>query len=163
FALPTFCPSTIVRRRLGATRPGRACGGGVGGVGQGPGPDRAAPRRGAVCPPRLLAPHGRRGGLPAGGVPRLRPRREVPECPCVRGDVTHLVRLADHAGRVDQVAESLRELHLLGARIARLVRDADLLVPIREQPEREVVLLLERFVRGRVVEGDPEDLAAQLL
>lgn len=76
-------------------------------------------------------------------------------------DVGHLVGLRDRAVGTDQVAQALRELDLVGARVARLVRDADLLVPVGQQAEREVELLAERLVRVGRVEGDAEDLAVQ--
>jgi hypothetical protein len=79
----------------------------------------------------------------------------------VRGDVADLVRLLDHTLGIDEVAEPLREADLLGPGIARLVRDTDLLVPVGEQPEREVELLAERLVRLGCVEGDAEDLAVR--
>ena len=53
-------------------------------------------------------------------------------------------------------------MDLLGSRIARAVRDADLFVVIGQQREREVELVAERLVlRGRV-EADAQDLGAQL-
>jgi len=66
--------------------------------------------------------------------------------------------VAETAGavRVDEVGDALGELHLLGAGVAHLVRDTDLLVPVREQPEREVELLPERLVGAGVVEGSAE-------
>src|ERR1051326_3231319 len=56
----------------------------------------------------------------------------------VRVHVLDLVALRDHPVGIDEVAVPLGELDLLGPGVARLVRDADLLVEVRQQPEREV-------------------------
>ncbi len=66
-------------------------------------------------------------------------------------------------GRVDQVRQAFGEPHLLGPGAAHLVGHADLIVPIGEQPEREVELLAERPVRLCVVERRAQDDALQLL
>jgi hypothetical protein len=78
-------------------------------------------------------------------------------------DVADLVRLADDPVGVDEIREPLGELHLVGAGVPHLVGHADLLVPVGEQPEREVELLSELPVRFRVVERRAEDDAIQLL
>lgn len=76
-------------------------------------------------------------------------------------DVADLVTLRDHALGIDEVAEPLREVDLLGARIPRLVGDPDLLVDVGEQPEREVELVAEGAVGVGGVERDPEDDAPE--
>src|SRR5205823_10582741 len=78
-------------------------------------------------------------------------------------NIADLVRLADDPVGVDQKAGTLREADLVGTRVTRLVLHADLLVVVRQQPEREVVLLPERLVRLGRVEADPEDLAVHAL
>ncbi len=76
-------------------------------------------------------------------------------------DVADGVRLADHALGIDEVRNALGEVHLLGTGIPRAVGDADLLVVVRQQTEREVELVAEGLVLGRRVEADTEDLASE--
>lgn len=78
-----------------------------------------------------------------------------------RVDVADLVRLADHAVRVDEVRDPLGEVDLVTPRVACAVLDTDLFVVVREQTEREVELLAERLVVGGCIEADAEDLARQ--
>ena len=53
-------------------------------------------------------------------------------------------------------------MHLLGAGVTRLVGDADLLVVVGKQTEREVELVVERLVLFRRIEADAEDFAVVL-
>ena len=80
-----------------------------------------------------------------------------------RVDVADLVRLADHAVRVDEVRDPLGEVDLVTSRATCAVLDTDLFVVVREQTEREVELVAEGSVGFGRVERDPEDLAIERL
>ena len=77
-------------------------------------------------------------------------------------DVAHAVRLADHAVRIDQVRTSFRPLrHRLDWGALRLIEPPDDVVAVREDAEREAVLLGETMVVLDRVERGAEDLDAE--
>lgn len=71
------------------------------------------------------------------------------------------MRLRDLPLLVDHVRDAPRVFVL--RTVARAVRDADLVIDVGDQPEREVVFLRERGVVSGLVEADADDLGVLLL
>ena len=109
--------------------------------------------------PETHRTHGRRGAEASAALQRAEVGEDGRR---VRVHVADLVGLRDHALGIDEIAQPLGEADLLGARVTGLVRDADLLAEVGEQPEREVEFVAKCPVGLRCVERDAEDLAVQL-
>jgi hypothetical protein len=82
----------------------------------------------------------------------------------MRGDVPDSVGLHDLAFGIDQVRPPLgpKRVRLIRMPLG-LVQLPDLPLDVGQDPEREVVLLRERAILLGRVEGDPDELGAELL